>query len=79
MVEMGRRRGRPRKFNEPEDKYHKVARELAHQYYIKNREACLLASKENITVEEARKRLGIKAGPEAKYGKRRKGQKRKKK
>ena len=50
----GKGSGRPRKHN---DEYHRVARELSHQYYLKNREVILYAMKHKIPLDEARKIL----------------------
>ena len=68
MREMGGRgNGKNRKYN---DDYHKAAREIQKLYSRDNREAYNLAHKENITMAEARKRLGIKPPKRAKHGSR---------
>lgn len=63
----GKGSGRKIKYN---DIYHKVLRERQRKYTQENREAWNLGAKEEISIAEARRRLGIKFVPKKERGKR---------
>lgn len=53
------------------DEYHRVMRERQREYTKKHRKTLRLAGREQISVAEARKRLGIKADLKKTHGKKR--------